>query len=1003
MRRTLIVHRRAVLSWGLRVWLVVGGLGLVTPLAAQTEPPPDSVERDYSAELPRLAPLDPQAAQQSFRVATGYQLVQVAAEPLVTDPVAAAFDEHGRLYVVEMRDYSEDDKLRLGRVRLLEDEDRDGIWDKSVVFAEQLSWPTAVLCYGGGIFVGAAPDIVFLKDHDGDGRADESRIVFTGFGRGNVQGLLNSFQWGFDNRIHGATSSSGADVVRPELTGPAPISLRGRDFAYDPKTLELLPTTGGGQHGMGFDQWGDRFVCSNSDHVQQVMFEDRYAARNPYVAAPSPRQSIAVDGPQADVFRASPIEPWRILRTRLRMKGVVPGIVEGGGRAAGYFTSATGVTIYLGELWPADAYGQAIVGDVGGNLVHRKRLHRQGLIYSAERIDEKSEFVASTDIWFRPVQFLNAPDGSLYVLDMYREVIEHPASLHPVIKQHLDLTSGRDRGRIYSIRPQAAAPAALPRLSERSGTELVALLAHPNGWQRDTAARLIYERQDQALSPALEQLARTAALPEGRIRALYALDGLGTLAPPLLLRVLDDLHPQVRRHAVRLAERFLASDAGLRAKIPALADDEDLVVRYQVAFTLGAMGGAARDAALARLAVRDGRDAYVRFAVQSSLETGAGAVLALLAGDEQSRRAPGVGELIQSLAAQIGRQQRPDDVAAVLRVLSALADQAAAQQILAALAAPPDSPLAAQLAAATGGKAAMLLAGLLKEARATAANRELPPANRAEAVYRLQLSRWADQRELLAQLLVANEAVEVQEATLRTLAAFDDPDVATLVLDTWPTLTPSLRQRAGDLLLSRGTWLEALLDAVSQNRIPPGDVAAGHWQWLTHHDDPRVRERARELAQAARGNRDEILKAYQDALELAGDAERGRAVFKKTCSGCHQLEGVGHAIGPNLAAMKNRGAEAVLSNVLVPNAEVNPQFMTYVVTTNEGRALNGIIAEESAGSVTLQRAENARESVLRIDIDQMRSTGLSLMPEGLERDVDVQGMADLLAYLRTLE
>jgi putative membrane-bound dehydrogenase-like protein len=418
---------------------------------------------------------------------------QTAAEPLVHSPVAIAFDENGRMYVVEMIDYSEQDKEFLGAVRVLEDTDGDGRFDKSTVLADKLSWPTAIACYDGGVFVGAAPDIYYLKDTDGDGKADIRKTVFTGFGRSNVQGLFNSFLWGLDNRIHGATSSSGAQVVRADVKDAKPVVVSGRDFAFDPRTLELVPTSGGAQHGMSFDDWGRKFLSSNSDHIQLVMYEERYLARNKYLAASGPRASIAADGPQAEVFRISPVEPWRIVRTRLRMSAKVPGPVEGGGRAAGYFTGATGVTIYRGDAWPAEYRGQAFVGDVGSNIVHRKVLEPDGVGLVARRVDEKKEFVASTDIWFRPAQFANAPDGNLYIIDVYREVIEHPASLPPPIKKHLDLTSGRDRGRIYRVTHDGFKQRPLPRLGKATTAELVATLAHRNGWHRDTAARLLFE------------------------------------------------------------------------------------------------------------------------------------------------------------------------------------------------------------------------------------------------------------------------------------------------------------------------------------------------------------------------------------------------------------------------------------------------------------------------------------------------------------------------------
>jgi putative membrane-bound dehydrogenase-like protein len=833
--------------------------GLPFAFRATGQPPdksaasPDSVERDYKQELPRIPPREPGEAAAVFHVAPGFHVEQVAAEPLVVDPVAMAFDEYGRLYVVEMRDYSEDDQAYLGRVRRLTDTDGDGHFDDSVIFADQLSWPTAVVCYDGGIFVGAAPDLFYLKDTDGDGQADEKRIVYTGFGRSNVQGLVNSFHWGLDNRIHGATSSSGATLVRPDRPDDPPLVLRGRDFAFDPRTLEITATSGGAQHGMSFDAWGDKFVCSNSDHLQLVMFEDRYAARNPYCSPPASRQSIAADGPQADVFRTSPVEPWRVLRTRLRVKGIVPGPVEGGGRAAGYFTGATGVTLYTGDNWPAESQGVAIVGDVGSNLVHRKQLVPQGIGYQAVRIDEKSELLTSEDIWFRPVQFANAPDGTLFILDMYREVIEHPASLHPVIKQHLDLTSGRDRGRLYRLVAHGTTPRPAPKLSQQPIEQLVKLLEHPNGWHRAAAARRIYEGQDGFLTAALEDLSRHSALAQGRIHALYALDGLNTLTARVVTTALDDADPRVRRHAVLLAEQFLATDPTLRTRLPQLADDRDERVRYQVAFSLGEMSGPARDQALTQIVLRDGMNSYFRFAVHSSLESGAGNVLALLYQNRDAQKSEAGREMLRALAAQIGRQQRSDDVTAVLRLLREENEenqQKQQQDLIAALAPKADSALARQIAAATGGSGSQILAGLLAEARETAVNLDLPVEQRVEAIHRLQLSRFADEQQRLAQLLTPDQPLEVQEAGLRTLAGFDAPEVAGVVVSAWATLSPRLRLKAGDVLFSRPVWIKSLLDAVEQKQIQAADIPSGQWKWLATHPDPQLSRRGQALAPA---------------------------------------------------------------------------------------------------------------------------------------------------------
>ena len=983
--------------------LLLLGISVVTTTAA--DPEQDSVERDYSKQLPRIKPLEPAAALNSFQLQPGFRIEQAASEPLVVDPIAMAWDENGRLFVIEMRGYSEDDGLVLGRVRLLVDEDEDGRYDNSTVFADGLSWPTAITCSQGGIYVGAAPDIFFLKDTDGDGKADQKKRIFSGFGKGNVQGLMNTFKWGFDNRIHGATSSSGA-AVTGNPSSKSPLSLRGRDFSFSPGTHDIRPTSGGGQHGLSFNRWGEKFVCSNSNHIQQVMFDDRYLARNPYLATPGSRRTIAADGPQADVFRASPIEPWRIVRTRLRVKKLVPGPVEGGGTPAGYFTGATGVTMYRGNAWPAQFLDWAIIGDVGSNLVHRKRLKSQGIHYVAQRVDEKSEFLTSTDIWFRPVQFANAPDGALYIADMYREVIEHPKSLPPVIKKHLDLTSGRDRGRIYRIVGKDFKQPALPKLGDASSKTLVATLDHPNGWHRETAARLIYERQDAAAIPALIPLVTKAKLPEGRIRALHALSGLQGLTAETILSALDDEHPWVRVHAIRLAEDILADSLVTRNRLISMVDDDDIHVRYQLAFTLGAMRGGPRNRALAQLAQRDANNDYMQIALQSSLTEGAGEVLALLTDDAEFCRSASGIRFVKSLAKQIGKQQRSADIATLLQLLPKLAREKSETMptIVAGLELPNGSSLSKSISAATGGKAEQITAQLLAQAAQVMRDAQAPLDKKVAAAQSLRLGNFTDQGAALVQQLHPSAPLSLQTAALDTLAQFPDPAVANAVISRWSILSPRVRGRATDVLASRTVWLNPLLTAVESGDIPLADLETGQLRLLASHADKTIQQRAQALlGKTSVRARADVVATYQPALDLQGDVQRGAAVFKKVCSTCHALGGVGHPIGPNLAAMRNRGPEAILLNVLDPNREVNPKYLSYSLLTADGRTLAGMIEEETATSITLRRADNAKHTILRIDIDELRSSGISLMPEGLEKQINQQQMADLLQFLQRVD
>src|SRR5688572_12310565 len=461
----------------------------------------NAAEPEVSAsDLPNTPPVEPAASLSTFQLRAGIRLDLVASEPLVVDPIAMCFDEDSRLFVVEMRDYSERRDDRLGRIRMLEDTDSDGRFEKSTIFAENLPWPTALIWFDGGLFVGSTPDILFLKDTDNDGKADQSRVIFTGFGAGlqrlNVQQLLNSFNWGLDNRIHGASGGNGGTITTVAKPGNPPLALGSSDFSFDPRTYEIRRENGGGQYGLTFDSAGRKFICSNSAHIRQVMYAHNEVLPEMPYPLPSPALDIPVDGPSGPVFRISPDEPWRVLRTKWRVAGLVAGPIEGGGRASGYFTSASGVTIYRGTALGTQFQGDAFIADVGSNLVHRKKLRPNGVPFKAERAadEQRSEFLASRDNWFRPVAFANAPDGALYIADMYREVIEHPWSLPPNIKKHIDLNSGNDRGRIYRAVATNFVQPKLPKLSRASNEELVAMLEHANGWHRDTAARLLYER-----------------------------------------------------------------------------------------------------------------------------------------------------------------------------------------------------------------------------------------------------------------------------------------------------------------------------------------------------------------------------------------------------------------------------------------------------------------------------------------------------------------------------
>src|SRR6266545_7491188 len=537
-------------------------------------------------ELPRFPPVAAGDALNTFQMRKGFRLELVAAEPLVTDPIALAFDEERRLFVLEMNDYPERKQHR-GRVRRLVDTDGDGRFDQATVFAKDLRWPSAIHCHGGGVFVGSVPDLLFFKDTNDDGVADEKKVVLTGWGKRagtlDPEGVFGSLAWGLDNRIHGLVNRYSGDITNPSEPSAKPVTLGG-NFAFDPRTMALTVEAGEGQYGMGFNDDGRQFLCRQHRHIMTHLFEGRYANRNPYYTMPDPTVDIAVDGPKAALYRISPEEPWRVMRTKWRVEALENGI-EAGGRASGYFSAACGLTIYRGNAWPREYVGDAFVADPAENIVHHKKVVHLGPTARAERpAEEKTvEFLASKDTWFRPVQIANAPDGTLYMADMYRQTIEAPTAIPEAILKHLDPYLGSDIGRIYRVVPKGFKQPQRPRLSRASLAELVRTLDHSNGWHRDTAARLLYERNDRAAVPALTTLLTQSKSALGRLHALYALRGLGALEERHLLQALSDGDGVVREHSVRLSERFLQDGVPSRElwrKLSARASDPVVGVRY---------------------------------------------------------------------------------------------------------------------------------------------------------------------------------------------------------------------------------------------------------------------------------------------------------------------------------------------------------------------------------------------------------------------------------------
>jgi putative membrane-bound dehydrogenase-like protein len=968
-----------------------------------------SQDVDLARELPRIKPLDVAAALKSFRIHDGFHLEPIAIEPMVTNPVSVCYDADGRLYVVEMRDYPYSQQTPSGRITRLEDQDGDGRFESRTIFLDGLAWPTGIVPYDAGVFIAAAPDILYAKDTNGDGVADLKKVMFTGFGTENVQGLLNGLLWGPDGWIYGVTSSNGGLIRNLSRPQDKPVSVRGRDFRFEPDGSVFEAISGGGQFGHAFDDWGHRFTCNNSNHARQIVLPYRDLQRNPALIPPPVILDIAAEGPAAPVFRISPAEPWRVVRTRQRAADPVMSRQLSPTELVptGFFTSATGITLYRGSAYPEEYRSNLFVGDVGGNLVHRKRLEVDGVKYRAVRADEGIEFLASTDNWFRPVNFTNTPDGNLLILDMYRETIEHPLSIPEPIKKHLDLTSGQERGRLYQLVYSGAPRHRRPRLSMASSADLVRSLADPDSWWRETSQRLLIERHDRSVAPLLREMAVRRPSAVGRLHALWTLRCLEALDLEAIALGLTDPDPRVREQAVRLAEGRLEGALSLLTILLSMTSDPDPMVRFQLAFRLGEAASDRRViAALASIAERDANSPWTRSAVLSSIVGRPTELLSALASRPGFLSGAEGSVWLDHLAYLVGIARNSDQLRSLTDQLehAGLSSPSLMRAVLALSRGLHRGGGSLPVVIRQGGDFSKRLSALLAEASKLARS-DAAAENRIVAIQLLAVGDPTKARESLPELLDARQPTTVQLGVLQTLGGILDRSVARQLIGRWKSMSPVVRRESIEVLFSRREAVLMLIEAIGRREIPASEVEASRLNQLRNHPDPAFRARAREILASEMTpsrSRAEVVAAFQPSLKLAGRRDAGHEVFLKVCATCHQAEGRGVEVGPNLATVANRSAEDLLVHILDPNREVAPNYVNYSLATASGRVLSGIITEESAAALVLKRAEGASDFVPRDQIESIASTGVSLMPEGLEKGLSHQDLADLIAFLRSI-
>ncbi len=976
----------------------------------------------FACSLFAESPLPPADELKTFQLADSNLVVElVAAEPDVRAPVAVAWDADGRMFVAEMTDYPSGPVS--GRIRLLEDRDGDGRYRHAKIFATDLAFPNGVTAWKNGVLVTAAPDIWFLADTNGDGVADVREKILTGFAEGNQQLRVNGLYWGIDNWIYGCNGRSDGDVKWAQGT-PAG-SIRRHDFRFRPDTKQFEIIAGNSQFGMGHDDWGNRFPVFNNTPIRHVVMEERYLARQPSLAGTDVVPGIS---PTNDGNRVFALTSPNLL---------IP-------QPVGFFTSACGPSIFRGTALPESYRGNYFVCEPVQNVVQRRVVKPNGSTFIAEYADTEvapvalrpettrsagrpitfKEFLAASDPWFHGVFTATGPDGALYIVDFYRDLVEHPHWVAPELRDKVDWRKGEEHGRIWRVRAKNASLANVEKLSAASNAELIKALKSGNGWTRDTGQRLLFERHATNSIPALLQLARFNTWPQARVAALELLEAFNGLTRSTLFVALNDHDFRVGENAVRLsAASLLHGDERqvLLARLLTMTDDPNARVRLRLACELGDWLKTMPDGeerpphSLSDFShmsddINDGRplkfqmrksdiiEALVRLTQHSDLDQWQSIAILASAGEQTWTLLKRVAETVPTPS-----EEQSALLARGARLIAAgtnSADEQAVFRWLANWKSTEQVVIASEFAAGFKSQREFERAGgsFLAAIREAASRSAGDP--RATLRVRVAAVHLIDAGES-ARLLGANEPGPLQLAAARAVMESNDARTIGGVFARWAEFSkPVRRQLIASAPRSRDAARELVL-AVAEGKLPLLEIDPATRQALEKSADPEVKLRATELFKAARStDRDSVVEKYRASLKLDGDRKHGAEIFERTCAVCHQMQGVGAKVGPDLSGIGQHARETLLVDILDPSRQVLPDFVAYNATTQAGDTYTGFIANESATTATLRRANEPDITLKRSDLKEFSTIGKSLMPDGLEAGMSEQDFADLIEFLR---
>ncbi|HEX3798543.1 MAG TPA: PVC-type heme-binding CxxCH protein [Verrucomicrobiae bacterium] len=986
-----------------------------------------SKEELASLRYPVGGPTAPEEASKKINVPPDFNISLVASEPLIEKPISMDWDAKGRLWIAETPEYpfrKDRSRAPYDRISILEDSHHDGHMDKKSVFCNDLDLVTSLVFYKDGVIVSQAPYILWLRDTHGSGHADEKITLYRGFGTNDTHAVISNLRWGMDGWIYATLGYTRGDIYSGDGKQHFGRVTEGViRFKPDGSAMEQVSSKGGNTWGVDQAPDGEIFFSqANGSHVNHVVMPESALARGRVGNATS---FLNIE----DHTRSFPLMSWK-QQAYVQIDWV------------GNFTAAAGCCIYDGGAWPEKYDYTYYVSEPTLNIVHQDYLRAKGVSYVASKDPQRleTEFITSSDLWFRPIHERVGPDGALYVLDFYNQAVVHNDTRGVRADPHSNSANRPDRdhhfGRIWRVQNNDARKLEVPKLSGAKPAKLVEALNHPNEWVRMTALRLLLERNRSDIAPQLQALTQsTQASPITRVHALWLLNDLGVETPAILAAAISSTNEAIAKNGLEMiesAKNKVTADGAVTAAAIGRVNDTNARVRLEAIIAAGELSRRSDDQikTLVRVypqlqdswlesawlgASASEPQRFIATAVQiadegdfttlvgnlaaqmgESQDAAAAAQTVILISSASGVRADG---LKQAVLENLARTLKPDavpswtpELESALQVLLKSPNRELAMFAL---------PLAARWD--THGALAGQVKPLVVELIAGLNNTSKSEGQRVQIATSLLAARQLDAEILpaVARLLGSANSAAFQRQIIFALGNVSDSSVGAAFTSAYAQIPAELQDVVLNELLKRADWSEALLDAIEANKISLATLGPVTINNLRTHSDHAVAVRANKIIDTLRGpqmkEKNELIAKFTPLVTQPGDPARGKELFTKNCAICHSFNGQGKNVAPDLTGMGAHGPAELIVHVLDPNREVEPNYYAYSIETRDGEIYDGVIARENRNSVTLRNAAGDTE-ISVANIKTRRNTGRSLMPDGFE-SLGGDVLRDILAYL----